>query len=144
MMFAEALNSASMCYGERVSQRACSLKYSFVVTQQAIGLQNIIGCFQCFRKKIRDSLYYLPLVCGSEGQDSFYSFNSCSKKLIRMVNPCPSAICGRIKNHPHGKIRVYPCSSVCPQNIIIRKPINLQIGILSFRFAKQIRMSSSS
>ena len=26
----------------------------------------------------------------------------------------------------------------------IRKPMNLQIGILSFRFAKQIRMSTSS
>ena len=42
------------------------------------------------------SFNYLPLVSGSEGQDSFYSFNSCSKKT-----------------HPHGKIRVYPCPSVC-------------------------------
>ena len=46
-----------------------------------------------------NSLYsfnYLPLVSGSEGQDSFYSFNSCSKKT-----------------HPHGKsvpIRVHPCA----------------------------------
>ena len=42
------------------------------------------------------SFNYLPLVSGSEGQDSFYSFNSCSKKT-----------------HPHGKsvsIRVHPCA----------------------------------
>ncbi len=32
------------------------------------------------------SSYYFPLVSGSGGQDSLYSFNSCSKKtLIRMV-----------------------------------------------------------
>ena len=70
---AEALNSASMCYGEWVHQRACSLKYPFAVTQQAIGLQNIIGCFQCFRLKFVIFVIFV--------------FKNI---LLRMVNPCLS------------------------------------------------------
>ena len=69
--------------------------------KQAVGSENIYGVFNVFVKKIRVHLQsvgeknhphgkfvifekfvfnYFSLVSGSGGQDSFYSFNSCSKK----------------------------------------------------------------
>ena len=78
--------------------------------KQAVGSENIYGVFNVFVKKsvsicairgrikkiirMANSSYpfnYFPLVSGSGGQDSLYSFNSCSKRI----------------HHPHGKFVLF-------------------------------------
>ena len=68
------------------------------------------------------SFNYFTLVSGSGGQDSFYSFNSCSKKhIIRMVNPCPS-VCKKLFPTP---MPVYIASSLIISRML-QIPLNLQ------------------
>ena len=74
------------------------------------------------------SFNYLPLVSGSEGQDSFYSFNSCSREtLIRMaksvsirVHPCAKAKIIRMVNSFYS-FNYFPLVSGSTTNLVFKK-----------------------